>query len=123
MKKILVIEDHSDMHELLIWQVELMGFTALSAKNAADGVNLALAEKPDLILMDIMLPGLDGFAATRMLRANAQTSGTQILAVTALFRSSDLQACIDAGCADYILKPFTFAELEKKIHALISMNQ
>jgi DNA-binding response OmpR family regulator len=96
---------------------------ALSAKNAADGVKLALAAKPDLILMDIMLPGLDGFAATRMLRANDQTSGTPILAATALFRSSDLQACIDAGCTDYIQKPFTFAELEKKIRALISLGR
>ena len=73
MKKVLVIEDHRDMQELLVWQIEQMGFIPFSAKTAIAGIQIAVAEKPDLILMDIMMPRLDGLEATRMLRANPET--------------------------------------------------
>ena len=69
-KKILIIEDHADMRELLSWQVELMGFAALVAKQARDGIEKALAEKPELIVLDIMMPGMDGWQAARELRAH-----------------------------------------------------
>jgi CheY-like chemotaxis protein len=122
MKKILIIEDHPDMHQLLVWQVELMGFEVLSADNGVAGVEIAVAEKPDLILMDIMMPKTDGLEATRMLRARAQTKGIPILAATARSRPTDLRACIEAGCNAVIVKPFTFFELQAKIHDLLSAS-
>jgi len=119
MKKVLIVEDHADMRELLSWQIELMGYVPISAKHGKEGLEKAIAEKPDLILMDIMMPGMDGWEAARTLRANPETKDIPILAATALFRDSDLNTCMEAGCNSYIVKPFTFLELQGKIRELI----
>lgn len=120
MKKVLVVEDHPDMRELLTWQVELMGFSAISAKHGKEGVEKAMKEKPNLILMDIMMPGMDGWEAARILRANPETRDIPILAATALFRESDLRSCLEAGCNGYLVKPFTFQELQGKVQEFVS---
>ncbi len=119
MKKVLIVEDHADMRELLSWQVELMGFMPIPAKHGKEGVNKAISERPSLILMDIMMPGMDGWEAARALRANPETKDIPILAATALFRDSDLKNCLDSGCNSYIVKPFTFQELQGKLRELI----
>ena len=120
MTKILIIEDQEAMKHLLIRQIEIMGFVAVSANNAEDGVKAATVEKPDLILMDLMMPKIDGLKVTRMLRAHPETQGVPILATSALSRKSDVEACMEAGCTDSIAKPFTFEELEIKIRKLIT---
>ena len=122
MKKILIVEDHADMRELLTWQIELMGLLPIPAKHGKEGVEKAIAEQPDLILMDIMMPGMDGWAAARELRANPETKNIPILAATALFRDSDLKSCLDAGCNAYIVKPFTFQELQGKVREFIASD-
>ena len=119
MRKILIIEDHADMRELLAWQIELMGFMPIAAKLGKEGIEMALAEKPQLIIMDIMMPGMDGWDAARAIRALPDTKDIPILAATALFRDSDLKNCTDAGCNGYIVKPFTFQELQGKIQELV----
>ena len=119
-KKVLVVEDHADMRELLIWQIELMGFAAVAAKHGKEAVEKAVTEKPHLILMDIMMPSMDGWEAARALRAHAETKEIPILAATALFRDSDLKSCLEAGCNGYIVKPFTFQELQAKVRELLS---
>jgi CheY-like chemotaxis protein len=118
-KKVLVVEDHADMRELLIWQIELMGFAAVAAKHGKEAVEKAVTEKPHLILMDIMMPSMDGWEAARALRAHAETKEIPILAATALFRDSDLKSCLEAGCNGYIVKPFTFQELQAKVRELL----
>ena len=120
MTKILIIEDHEEMVHLVLRQVEFMGFVAVSARNTEDGIKAAAAEKPDLILMDIGMPRIDGLKATRMLRAHPATHKIPILVASALSRKSDVDACIEAGCNDSIAKPFTFKELETKIRKLIT---
>ncbi len=120
MKKILIVEDHADMRELLTWQIELMGFMPIPAKHGKEGVEKAVAEQPNLILLDIMMPGMDGWEAARTLRANPETKDIPILAATALFRDSDLKSCLDAGCNGYIVKPFTFQELQGKVREFIA---
>jgi two-component system cell cycle response regulator DivK len=122
MKKILIVEDHADMRELLTWQIELMGFLPISAKHGKEGVEKAVAEQPNLILLDIMMPGMDGWEAARTLRANPETKDIPILAATALFRDSDLKSCLDAGCNGYIVKPFTFQELQGKVREFIASD-
>jgi CheY-like chemotaxis protein len=117
--KVLIIEDHGDMRDLLTWQIELMGFTPIAANRGNEGVEKALREKPQLIIMDIMMPGMDGWEAAREIRAHAETKDIPILAATALFRDSDLKSCIEAGCNGYIVKPFTFEELQAKVRELI----
>ena len=119
MKKVLVVEDHPDMRELLLWQMELMGFLAIPARHGKEGVEKAVTEKPNLILMDIMMPGMDGREATRILRSNPETQNIPIVAATVLFREADLKSCIEAGCNDYLVKPFTFQELQGKIQEYI----
>ena len=119
MRKVLIVEDHPDMRELLSWQVELMGFMPILAKHGKEGLEKAIAEKPELILMDIMMPGMDGWEAVRAMRAAPETKDIPILAATALFRDSDLKTCMEAGCNSYIVKPFTFLELQSKIRELI----
>jgi len=108
------------MRELLTWQIELMGFMPVTAKLGTEGVDKAVSEKPELIIMDIMMPGMDGLAAAREIRANEETKNIPILAATALFRDSDLKNCIEAGCNTYIIKPFTFQELQGKVRELMS---
>jgi CheY-like chemotaxis protein len=119
LRKVLIVENNAEMREILVRILELMGFTPVTAKNGKEGVEKAFAEKPDLILMDILMPEISGWEATQMLRGNPYTKDVPILATTVLTRPSDLQRCIDAGCNDYIVKPFTVKDLRKKIQALI----
>ncbi len=115
MKKALLVEDHPDLLEILTWQMEAMGFSVIAANNGKEGVKKAIEENPHLILMDIMMPGMDGREATRIIRSNPETQDIPILAATVLSKESDLRSCIEAGCSDYIVKPFTTQELRDKI--------
>ena len=114
-KKAIIVEDHPDLMEILSLQLETLGFSVISANNGMEGVEKAITEKPDLILMDIMMPGMDGREATRRIRSNPETKDIPILAATVLFKESDLRSCIEAGCNDYIVKPFSHQELRAKI--------
>ncbi len=114
-KKAIIVEDHPDSMEVLSLQLETLGFSVISANNGMEGVEKAITEKPDLILMDIMMPGMDGREATRRIRSNPETKDIPILAATVLFKESDLRSCIEAGCNDYIVKPFSHQELREKI--------
>jgi CheY-like chemotaxis protein len=118
MKKILIIEDNPELREVLSRELELMGFEPITAQNGKEGVEKAASEKPHLVVLDILMPEMDGREAAQILRANPQTKDIPILAATVLFRDSDVQSCLQAGCNDYVVKPFTYALLEKKIRAL-----
>ena len=119
MIKALLIEDHPSLLDVVSRQLKRLGFAVVSADNGMGGVEKAITEKPDLILMDIMMPGMDGLEATRLIRANPETKDIPILAITCLFRESELRGCIEAGCNDYIIKPFTFEKLQCKIQDFI----
>ncbi len=115
MKKALIVEDHPDMVEILTLQLERLGFTVISASNGKEGVEKAIKEKPHLILMDIMMPVMDGREATRIIRSNKNTKNIPILATTAMTEKSQLRECIDAGCNGYIVKPFSPNQLVSAI--------
>ena len=87
-------------------RVQITGYLPVLAGDGKDGVEKANADKPDLILMDMMMPVMDGWEAARALRASRETKNIPILATTALIRSEDLKSCLDAGCNGYIVKPF-----------------
>ena len=89
MKKILIVEDNPVLRKALRTQIELMGFTGITAQNGKDGIETAIAEKPDLIMTDSNMPEMDGLAATRILRATSETKDIAIIAVTAV---SDIQS-------------------------------
>ncbi len=115
MIKALIVEDHPDLLHILTLKLEMLGFAVISANNGKQGVAKAIEENPDLILMDIRMPVMDGREATRRIRSNPKTQDIPILASTVLFRELDLSSCIEAGCNDYITKPFTFKQLQEKI--------
>ncbi len=108
------------MLEVLTLQLEKMGFAVVSANTGMEGVTKAVEEKPQLILMDIMMPGMDGREATRRIRSNPETKAIPILAVTAITDKSQLRECIEAGCNDYMLKPFNYKDLQEKIQAVLA---
>ena len=119
MKKVLLVENNLDLQILLTRQIESMGFSVILATDGRQSVEKAITEKPHLILMDIMMPGMDGREATRMIRSNPETQDIPILAATVLHKHSDRKSCLEAGCTDYIAKPFSFWALQEKIQALI----
>ena len=119
MKKALVVEDHPNLLGVFCQLLEAWDFAVVSANTGMEGVEKAIEEIPHLILMDIMLPGMDGREATRRIRSNPETKDIPILAITALTKESELRECIEAGCNDYMLKPFKYKDLQEKIQALL----
>lgn len=111
---ILVAEDHLDSRDALRALLEAFGYEVLEAVNGREAVELALRAQPDLILMDIMMPELDGFEATRELRRHSETVGTPIIAVTAMEGAHQL--AILAGANDYVRKPVDIRGLVAKVH-------
>jgi CheY-like chemotaxis protein len=122
MAKILIVDDNPDVREVLRCQLKTLGYLVISAENGLVAIEKAIAEQPDLILMDIMMPEMDGWQASRAVRSNPDIKDIPILAATAMSRRADLNACLEAGCNGYIVKPFTMLELEQKIGELITRN-
>ena len=118
--KVLIVDDYPDMRELLARVLEGLGYAVVLASHGKEGVEKAIAEKPNLILMDMMMPIMDGWEAARALRSHPETRKIPILAITALIRPHDLRTCLDAGCNSYIIKPFSFANLHSKIRGLLA---
>jgi two-component system cell cycle response regulator DivK len=110
MAKILVVEDNTSNMTLSVFLLESAGHTVLSATNAEVGLTLARAELPQLILMDIQLPGMDGLAATALLKGDTTTRGIPIIALTALAMAGDEDRIRAAGCDGYIGKPIRYQE-------------
>jgi len=118
-KKILIVEDDLDMVELLQCQVKALGYDSIVAGDGRQAVDMATSQLPHLVLMDIMLPVMDGLDATHQIRQNPKTSSIPILAVTAMTTPKDKEACFQSGCDDYIAKPFSLAQLCFNIERLM----
>ena len=114
MATILIAEDHLDSRDALRALLEAFGYRVLEAVNGRQAVEIALMHGPDLILMDIMMPELDGFEATRQLRRHQQTNTIPIIAVTAMEGAHQL--AIQAGANDYVRKPVDIRRLVAKVH-------
>jgi CheY-like chemotaxis protein len=113
--KILMVEDNDMNRDMLSRRLERKGFQVITALDGQQGVIVAQAEQPALILMDMSLPVVDGWEATKQLKADAATRHIPIIALTAHAMSSDREKCLAAGCDDYATKPVDFAELLKKM--------
>jgi len=119
MSKILLVEDNEMNSDMLSRRLQRKGHEVLVAMDGAQGVKLAQSENPDLILMDMSLPVLDGWEATQQLKAAPETSGIPIIALTAHAMAGDREKCIEVGCDDYETKPVDFSRLLGKIQALL----
>jgi two-component system cell cycle response regulator DivK len=118
MPKILLVEDNEMNRDMLSRRLERKGYQVLLATDGASGVEMAQAHAPDLVLMDMSLPVLDGWEATRRLKADATTQHIPVIALTAHAMSSDRDKAIEAGCDDYDTKPVELPRLLGKIEAL-----
>jgi len=119
MAKILLVEDNEMNRDMLSRRLQKKGYTVVTAQDGEKGYSLARSEAPDLILMDISLPAMDGWEVTRLLKANALTSHIPIIALTAHAMVSDREKALGIGCDDYDTKPVDFARLSEKIESLL----
>jgi two-component system cell cycle response regulator DivK len=120
MKRILLVEDNAANRKLIGDHLRRAGHEVREAATADAGIALALAERFDLVVMDIQLPGTDGLTATRLLRANAVTRGLPILAVTAHAMRGDEERILAAGCDAYAAKPIVYKELLALVTQLLN---
>ena len=119
MQKILVVEDNEMNRDMVGRRLQRRGYDVVVAVDGQEGIDMAHSEDPDLILMDMSLPVLNGWEATRQLKQDKRTRGIPIIALTAHAMASDRESAIEAGCDDYDTKPLEFSRLIGKIHALL----
>ena len=117
MAKVLIVEDNPANMTLAIFLLESAGHAVIHATDAEAGLTLARDEQPDLILMDIQLPGMDGLEATALLKSDPSTRAIPVIALTALAMKGDEQRILAAGCDGYIAKPLAYKEFLATISA------
>jgi two-component system, cell cycle response regulator DivK len=120
MARVLVVEDNPANMTLATFLLQSAGHTVLSARDAETGLALARVEQPDLILMDIQLPGMDGLEATALLKRDPSTRAIPVIALTALAMKGDEQRILAAGCDGYIAKPLAYKDFLATISARLS---
>jgi two-component system phosphate regulon response regulator PhoB len=119
LQRILIIEDERDLAELLAFNLQQAGYAAILAHDGADGLAQALAEPPDLILLDLMLPGLLGTEVCRRLRQERATAAVPVLMLTARGEEIDRVVGFEVGADDYVVKPFSVREVILRVKALL----
>ena len=119
MTKILLVEDNEMNRDMLSRRLMRKDYTVIIAVDGQQGVDMAASEKPDRVLMDMSLPVLDGWTATRSIKANPDTAGSPVIALTAHAMSGDREKALAAGCDDYDTKPVELTRLLEKMQALL----
>ena len=123
MVKILLVEDNEMNRDMLSRRLERRGFQVVIAVDGQQGVDLAQSESPDLILMDMSLPVMDGWTATQEIKKTVETMHIPVIALTAHAMASDREKAIDAGCDDYDTKPIELPRLLAKMEALLTASR
>lgn len=122
MTTILLVEDNEMNRDMLSRRLARRGFDVLIAENGETGVAMTASARPDLVLMDMSLPIVDGWEATRRIKANPETAPIPVIALTAHAMAEDRQQALEAGCDDYDSKPVDLARLLGKIDSLLATN-
>ena len=118
-KQILIIEDEPDIQELLSFNLDNNGYKVYTASNGEKGLEVARKEHPDLILLDLMLPGINGLDVCRIIKSDQDTSGISIIMLTALGQEEDIIKGLETGADDYVTKPFSLQVLEARIKSVL----
>ena len=118
-KQILIIEDEPDIQELLSFNLYNNGYKVYTASNGEKGLEVARKEHPDLILLDLMLPGIHGLDVCRIIKSDQETSGISIIMLTALGQEEDIIKGLETGADDYVTKPFSLQVLEARIKSVL----
>jgi CheY-like chemotaxis protein len=121
--KILLVEDNEENRDSLTRRLERRGFTIVTAVDGNAGIVIAQSEEPDLILMDMNMPELDGWEATRQIKSMDKLRDVPILALTAYALTGDKERALEAGCVDYHTKPVDFAKLLAQIEAILQNRE
>ena len=121
-KRILVVEDQDDNMQILRDLLGSVGYEIIEARDGAEGVKIAKAERPDLILMDIQLPVLDGYEATRQIKSDPELRTIPIIVVTSYALGGDEDKAREAGCDDYVPKPYSPRQLLARIMKFLPMS-
>jgi DNA-binding response OmpR family regulator len=117
---VLVAEDDEDIRELVVFRLEQAGYTVVAAKDGEEAFGIAQENKPDLAVLDVMMPKLDGIELTRRIRADATLSGLPVILLTASVQEAAVARGFEAGADDYIRKPFSPPELLARIEAVLA---
>lgn len=123
MPKLVLVEDNEDNRDMLSRRLQKKGFTVAIAVNGEEALDIVRQELPDLVLMDISLPVMDGFEATKRLKAADETKHIPIIALTAHAMSGDREKAMEAGCDDYDTKPVELPRLLSKIQSLLGIKE
>ena len=123
MPRILLVEDNEMNRDMLSRRLARKKYEVLIAVDGYEGVEMATSEAPDLILMDMSLPVVDGWESTRRIKANSETEAIPVIALTAHAMSGDREKALEAGCDDYDTKPIELPRLLGKIEALLNENE
>lgn len=118
-QRILLVEDNPGTIDVMRQELEVLGYDVTVAKNGVEAVEMATTLLPDLIVMDIIIPKMDGLQAATQIRQNSKTQAIPILAATAMAMPGDREKCLAGGCDGYIAKPFTYRELGAAIQKLL----
>ena len=116
---VLAADDEEDILELIAFRLERSGYTVVQAHDGAEAFELARSSQPDLAVLDVMMPKMDGFEVTRRLREEEATSKMPIILLTARTQEADIQRGFDVGADDYIRKPFSPQELSARVQAIL----
>ena len=119
MTKVLLVEDNEMNRDMLSRRLQRTGFEVAIAVDGQAGVDMAASENPDIILMDLSLPVMDGWEATRQIKANSSINGIPVIALTAHAMQGDEEKALEAGCDDYDTKPVNFKRLLEKMQKLL----
>lgn len=119
MQRVLIVEDEVDIADLVMFNLQRAGYEVLKAHDGIVGTEMALAQRPDLIVLDLMLPGRDGYSVFREVRRDARTSHIPVIMLTARAQTEDRIQGLEAGADDYLTKPFSPKELVLRVNAIL----
>jgi DNA-binding response OmpR family regulator len=120
MPKILIAEDEPDIRELVTFMLRFAGYEVVAASNGEDAVRTAAREIPDLVIMDVRMPRMTGYDACRLMKANPDLRHVPVVFLSAKGQESEIQSGLDAGAEEYLLKPFSPAELTNRVRGILS---
>ncbi|MDW8067554.1 MAG: response regulator [Anaerolineae bacterium] len=122
MPRILIAEDEKDIRELIAFTLRFAGFDVLLATNGVEAVEVAEAEKPDLVILDVRMPKMSGYEACRRLKENPQTASLPVVFLSAKGQDCEIQQGLESGAEEYILKPFAPDELIQQVRNILNRH-
>lgn len=122
MPRILIAEDEKDIRELIAFTLRFAGFDVLLATNGMEAVEVAEAERPDLVILDVRMPKMSGYEACRRLKENSQTAALPVVFLSAKGQDSEVQQGLESGAEEYILKPFAPDELIQQVRDILNRH-